>query len=208
MDVPDIGISRLLLVGTGSVSAADLPFWVNWLRYAYPRMQIQVVVTRSAERFVTRTSLATRSRREVLLDEWPEESGLRARHVELAEWAEVMVVYPATFHFIARLAQGFADSPGLLAAQCTTAPVGIAPALPPGGLDSPAFRMHREALESRPNVVIVPPVPGISVTTGRRDSWAPAPLHELLGRVERLRRGSAAAPESPAGRHVPEGEER
>ena len=137
--VPELGISRMLLVVTGSVSAADLPFWVEWLRASYPDLQIRVVVTRSAERFVTRVALAGRSGGEAFLDAWPDDESV-ARHVEWERWAQAIVVYPATLNFIARLALGLADTPAMLAAQCATVPVVLAPALPPGGLDSAAYQ--------------------------------------------------------------------
>ncbi|GAB3206652.1 flavoprotein [Marinactinospora thermotolerans] len=186
LGVPEFGVSRLLLVATGSVSTADLPFWGTWLRTCYPDLEIMLALTRSARRFVTPTALHGRINGEVIPDTWPEDDP-RALHVELAEWAEAVLVYPATLHFTARLALGLADSPALLAAQCTKAPIVVAPALPPGGVDSPAYLAHRSALAARPNVVVMPPRPGISVTTGRPGAWAPALLPHCLEALERLR---------------------
>ncbi|MEU8661781.1 flavoprotein [Actinoplanes philippinensis] len=176
---PVLDIQRLVLVVTGSAAAAGMPFWVSWLRTQYPELQVTTVVTRSAQRFVTRAALAGRTHGEVLIDEWPPDEH-RARHVELAEWAEAFVVYPATLHFIARLALGLADSPSLLAAQCSPVPIVIAPALPPGGMFSAAFRSHWSALATRENIVLVAPQTGVSLTTGRPEAWAPPPLPEVL----------------------------
>ncbi|MFF9653604.1 flavoprotein [Streptomyces sp. NPDC014622] len=185
--VPPLDVTRLLLVATGSTAAAWLPVWAEWLRVAYPALTVRAVVTRSAERFVTRQALAARLGSETLLDVWPDEPSVQARHVELAAWAEAVVVYPATFGFIARLALGLADSPALLAAQCTDVPLGVAPALPPGGTTSPAYRAHVALLEARPNVVVGPPVRAVSQTTGKAEAWAPLPLPHLLARVEERR---------------------
>ena len=184
--VPELGISRMLLVVTGSVSAADLPFWVEWLRASYPDLQIRVVVTRSAERFVTRVALAGRSGGEAFLDAWPDDESV-ARHVEWERWAQAIVVYPATLNFIARLALGLADTPAMLAAQCATVPVVLAPALPPGGLDSAAYQLHWTALHARRNVAVAPPRPGASVTTGQEDAWVPALMPDVLELVEQRR---------------------
>lgn len=189
--VPDLGLSRLLLVATGSVSAADLPFWSTWLRTYYPELQVTVVLTPNARRFVTRAGLQGRVNGEVLDDVWPDDD-VRARHVELSEWAQAVLVFPCTFSYCARLALGLADSPSLLAAQCTPAPVVLAPALPPGGAQSPAFRQHLAALVGRVNVTVVPPQPGYSTTTGRLDAWAPALLPHCVEEVERLRLRLAA----------------
>ncbi|MER7503404.1 flavoprotein [Nonomuraea pusilla] len=163
------GFSRLLLVVTGSLAARNLPFALTLLRESRPGLSVRVVVTRSAERFVTRGALAPEAE-EVLADEWPDDAA-RARHVEWAEWAQVVVVYPMTLHFMGRLAGGLADTPALLALQCTRALVCLAPALPPGGVESAAYQAHWTALRARPNVVVVPPRPGVSTATGRPESW-------------------------------------
>ncbi|MDF6019131.1 flavoprotein [Streptomyces sp. JH34] len=185
---PALNVERLLLVTTGSAFATGMPYWVDWLRLSYPELAVKMVLTRSAQRFVTRQALAGRLHRsgEVLLDEWPEHEGT-ARHVELAEWAQAVVVYPATFHFVARLALGLADSPALLACHCTRAPVAVAPALPPGGLESAAFQNHWAALAARPDVVLAPPHPGVSLTTGRAEAWVPPLLPEVIAMLEHRR---------------------
>jgi len=184
---PALGIERLLLVVTGSVSAAHMPFWINWLGGTYPGLETKTVLTRSAQRFVTRHALSSGPGRcEVFTDTWPEEES-NARHVEWGEWAQAVLVYPASFHFLARLALGLADTPALLAAQCATAPVVVAPALPPGGWQSPACVGHVTALRSRPNTEVLTPLQSVSRTTGRREAWSPALLPDALRAVERLR---------------------
>ena len=186
--VPALNASRLLYIGTGSLTVTHMPFWLNWLSIAYPDLKLRLVVTRSAERFVTRAALAPLAGGgEVLLDVWPERPAPTALHVELAEWAEVVLVYPATLHYLARLAVGLADTPSLLAVQCTTAPVVVAPTLPPGAAASPVYRRHVAALAERPNVRVVPPVPAVSATTGRPDAAAAPPLPDLIAAAEELR---------------------
>lgn len=191
---PELTFRRLLLVVTGSASASSVPNWLPWLREQYPDLEVAAVLTRSAARFVTPLSLRVRLDRDVLLDSWDDCD--EARHVELARWAEAVLVYPATFHFVARFALGLADTPALLAMHCTDAVVGVAPALPPGGLDSPAFQAHWRTLAERPNVALVPPLPGLSLTTRETDGWVCPPLPEALRRVEQRRqqrRGSRSA---------------
>jgi phosphopantothenoylcysteine decarboxylase/phosphopantothenate--cysteine ligase len=184
---PAFGAHRLLLVGTGAINVAFLPFWLNWLTMAYPDLECEIVLTRSAEKFVTRAALTALAHREVLQDAWPAEPQSGARHVELVEWADAVAVFPATMHFLGRLALGLADSPALLALQCTPAPIALAPALPPYGWQSPAVTAHVTVLEQRRNVTVVPPRPGPSVTTGRNDAWVPPPLPVVLRHLEQLR---------------------
>ncbi|RDI43476.1 flavoprotein [Nocardia mexicana] len=192
-DTVALGDRRLVLVITGSVYADNMPFWLSWLQDNHPDLQLRVVITRSAQRFVTRQALQLRTRGEVSVDEWPEDSA-SARHVELSQWAEAIAVYPATFHFIARLATGFGDSPALLAAQCFSGPIAIAPALPPGGFQSPAFRSHWRALGDRRNVVLLPPHEGRSAETGKPGAWVPPLLPEALNEIERRRAELSAGP--------------
>jgi hypothetical protein len=187
LEAPPLGARRLLLVATGSVSAAFLPFWLNWLAASYPELECQVALTRSAQRFVTQEAVSGLTRRGVLEDAWPDAPRSRALHVELARWADAIAVYPATLHFIGRLALGLADTPVLLAAQCTTAPVGLAAALPPGGWDSAAMARHRAALEERRNVVLLRPVPGLSLTTQTGDGNQLDALPALLSLLEARR---------------------
>ncbi|MET7934797.1 flavoprotein [Streptomyces sp. NPDC005322] len=185
--VPRLGAERLLLVGTGAVHVALLPTWANWLRASYPSLDVRMVVTRSAERFVSRAALSAISGSEVLLDAWPEGPAAGALHVELVEWADAVAVYPATMNFVSRFALGITDTPVLLALQCTRAPIAVAPALPPGGQDSEVLREHLATLEARRNVAVIPTVPGRSVTTGREDGASPPPLPVVLERLERTR---------------------
>lgn len=184
---PALGFHRLLYVGTGSLGVMFMPMWSQWLRTSYPQLEVRTVITRSAEQFVTRTALTVFTGREILVDAWPDEPSPKALHVELAQWPDAVVVHPASFHFVSRLALGMADTPVLLALQCTEAAVAIAPALPPGGQDSPGYRRHIEALAERPNVVVIPPTTGRSVTTGRMEASVAAPLSEVLARTEQLR---------------------
>lgn len=197
---PAFGARRLLYVGTGAIGVMFMPMWVNWVRTAYPDIEVRTIVTRSAGRFVTRDALTAFAGTTVMRDEWSDEPEVGARHVELAHWPDAVVVHPATFNFVGRLALGAADTPMLLALQCTRAPIAVAPALPPGGADSPAYRQHVETLERRPNVVVVPPQPGYSVTTGNMDASVATPLPDVLAWLEELRvrhAGHTAAGSTP-----------
>lgn len=182
---PTLRANRLLLVGTGSLGVAFLPFWLNWLRITYPETEVRVVLTRSAERFVAREAVTAISGSTVERDEWPEEPEPGARHVAWTQWADTIAVYPATLHFVARLATGLADTPALLALQCTGVPVGVAPALPPGAERNSLYQEHVAALEHRGNIAIAPPHYGRSATTEGRDAAVAAPLPQLLEVIEK-----------------------
>lgn len=185
--VPQSGARRLLYVGTGALGVMLMPSWLYWLRNSYPSLEIRTVITPSALRFVTQTSLSVFGGRPPELDRWSDEPQSTAPHVDLSHWADTVIVHPATFHFTSRFALGAADTPTMLALQCTNAPVALAPALPPGALTSPAWKLHTAALAARKNVTVVPPHPGVSMTTGRQDAATAAPLPEVIHAVETLR---------------------
>ncbi|MFD0480773.1 hypothetical protein ACFQ0B_81285 [Nonomuraea thailandensis] len=90
--------------------------------------------------------------------------------MELSLWPDTVLVYPAGLHFLARLALGLGDTPAILALQCTPAPIGIAPSLPPHGLTSPAYLGHKRLLDQRPNIVIASPKAG---SASRPARWTP-----------------------------------
>ncbi|MFC4471892.1 flavoprotein [Streptomyces xiangluensis] len=185
--VEPVGVRRLLVIGTGSVTAAHLPFWASWLKVGHPGTEVRFVLTGAATRFVTREALVAIGGCDVLVDRWPDEPEPRARHVDLAQWPDAVVVLPATLNYLARLAIGLGDSPSLLALQCTHAAIALAPALPPGGAESVAYEEHTAKLRARRNVVVVPPHPGRSTSSGKREAWAPASFPEVLAAADRLR---------------------
>lgn len=184
---PVFSAHRLLLVGTGAVTVMHLPFWINWIYANYPDLEIQVVLSRSAERFVSPHALTPLTRHRVIADVWPSEPDTAALHVSLTEWAEAVAVFPATFNYLGRLAAGLADTPSLLVAQCTAAPLVLAPALPPGAEDNPVLKDNLERLNSRPNVAVAPTQPVRSLTTRRHEAAGAAPMWTVLRLLEDLR---------------------
>ena len=167
---------RLLLLVTGSVSAAFLPFHLVWLGQNHPEVQTTLVLTRAATRFVTAAALTALAGTPVHLDDWSDFDPGAAPHVEWSTGVDAAVVYPATLDHLGRLARGGANTPALLALQLLTGPVVLAPALPPGGLTSHAFTTATELLRARPGVTVLDPVPGRSTSTHGLDAYAPAPF--------------------------------
>ncbi|GAA2794046.1 hypothetical protein GCM10010452_22900 [Crossiella cryophila] len=160
---------NLLVVGTGALGVSMLPFWLNWLRHNYPDVTVRVALTRGATRLVSPQAVAAMTRTPVFFDEWTEEPAPVAPHVELAEWADAIVVQAATVHFLSRLALGLTDTPLLLALQLTAAPVGIAPSLPPGAERSPTIATHLSTLDADPRFELARPTAAHSAATGGPD---------------------------------------
>jgi len=175
---------NLLVVATGSISVAFMPYWVNWLRIAEPGATTRIVLTPTARRFVSAEALSALLGAPVEDDTWDgaPEDGSGAQHVDLARWADAVLVHPCTFSYLARLATGSGDSPSMLALQSTAAPLVVCPALPPGTADGWAYPRHVAALEER-GVTVVPPVVARSVTTGEHDAASPAAFPAAVAAV-------------------------
>ncbi|GAB3460403.1 hypothetical protein GCM10027570_45330 [Streptomonospora sediminis] len=185
---PDVDVRRLLFVVTGAAPASTIPGWLNWLHGSVADLEITVVMTRSAARFATPTALSAAGTRKVVFDEWPDDAGGEgALHVRLQEWAEAAIVFPATLHYMGRLALGLADTPSLLALQSTTVPVAVVPSVPPGASEAEPFQQHWARLVERRNIVLVPPLEGISLTTGKQGGGSSGPLHDALWRLQERR---------------------
>ncbi|MBX9719222.1 MAG: hypothetical protein K2X36_10340 [Microbacteriaceae bacterium] len=188
LDPPPFTAETLLLLVTGSISAALVPYWLNWLRQMYPALVTHVTVTRSAERFVTVEALRHLVIGEVYRDDWDDANLPKSGHMALEEMAECFGVFPATVHTAMRLANGHCDSPTLYALQTTTKPIAIAPTFP--GTNE-VIESRMEALRTRPNVVVTGTVPAFSVS---KQAWTAGtgffmPL--LLEALERLRQPDA-----------------
>lgn len=116
---------KILLGITGGIAAYKAPEFIRLL--TQHGATVKTVLTDSAEKFVTPLTLQTLSNQPVFTSLWECEE--KISHIELARWADVILIAPATANIIAKLAHGFADD--LLSTLClaTTAPIVIAPAM-------------------------------------------------------------------------------
>ncbi|PPG63417.1 MULTISPECIES: flavoprotein [unclassified Rathayibacter] len=188
------GYSRVALVLTGSAMTQVMPYWIQWARAAAPATEFRVLVRDSAYRFTTRHNLESRLRGRIQDDRWDDE--IVVAHVDLAEWADLILIYPATLDYASRLAHGITDSPSLLAALTTEAPVCIAPSLPPRALGNPVVESTLALLREPANFTVIDPVPGPSESSDTALAWVPPAFPAVLRHLESLRRAPAAAEEA------------
>jgi len=118
---------RILLGVTGGIAAYKSPDLVRRLREQ--GAEVQVVMTAAAREFVTATTFQAVSGRPVRTDLWDAAAEAAMGHIELARWAQLVLIAPASADFLARLAAGHADD--LLSTLClaTEAPIAVAPAM-------------------------------------------------------------------------------
>lgn len=118
---------------------------------------VRVAITEAATEFVGPKTFEALTAHEVYIDVF--ESSSPIPHIELAEWADIALVAPATANVMAKMAYGIADdmvSTALLACSC---PIIVAPAMNVHMWENPATQQNAETLESR-GVFLVGPATG------------------------------------------------
>jgi phosphopantothenoylcysteine decarboxylase/phosphopantothenate--cysteine ligase len=118
---------RIILGITGGIAAYKSPDLVRRLRGE--GAEVQVVMTQSGEKMVSPTVFQAVSGRAVRGDLWDAQAEDAMGHIELARWADLVLVAPATANIMAQIASGTAS--GLLTTLClaTEAPLVLAPAM-------------------------------------------------------------------------------
>lgn len=119
---------------------------------------VQVVMTANAERFITPLTLQALSGNAVRTSLWDHAAELGMGHIELARWADLVVIAPASADCLARLATGQCND--LLTTLClaTTAPILVAPAMNTVMWEHPATRANMQTLAERGVSVVGPGV--------------------------------------------------
>jgi phosphopantothenoylcysteine decarboxylase/phosphopantothenate--cysteine ligase len=118
---------NILLCITGGIAvykAAALTSQVSQAGY-----NVKIMMTDSARQFVTPLTFQTLSRNHVYFDTFDEKDPAGVAHIDLADWADLVVVAPATANIIGKIANGIADNMISTTILATTAPVLIAPAM-------------------------------------------------------------------------------
>jgi phosphopantothenoylcysteine decarboxylase/phosphopantothenate--cysteine ligase len=145
---------RVLLCVSGGIAAYKAVELVRRLRDA--GAVVQVAMTGNAQRFVGAQTFQAVSGLPVRTSLWDAAAEAAMGHLELARWAQQVVVAPATANTLAKLAHGFADD--LVSTLClaTTAPLAVAPAMNHRMWLHPATQANLAVLRARGVQVIGP----------------------------------------------------
>lgn len=185
---------RVLLGVTGSIGAYKACLLLR--RMKERGIDVKVAMTEAATRMVGTPSFHALSGHPVITDMWDLERTSQGEiHIELTDWADALVVYPATADLMAAMATGRATDALELAALAAGGPVVLVPAMHHRMLANPATRANMELLRSRGVVVVEPevgPLASGEVGPGRLPEPATALEHVL----------AALAKDDLAGRHV------
>lgn len=101
-------VNLKLLVGiTGSVGVLNIPSFLPFFKARYPHMQL--IMTKSAESFVSKEAISLFVE-SVHTELFPIPYKKEKSHIWLAEWADLIIILPATAHLLAQIAHGLADT--------------------------------------------------------------------------------------------------
>ena len=149
---------NIVLGVSGGIAAYKAPELVRRLQDA--GADVRVILTPNAARFVSPLSLAAVSNHGVIVEQWgdPERGGVD--HIELARWAELLLIAPATANVLAKLATGIADDALTTYALAHRGEVVVAPAMNTFMLAHPTVQQNIATLRARA-VGIIEPVNGL-----------------------------------------------
>lgn len=138
---------KILLGVSGGIAAYKSAELIRRLRDG--GAEVRVIMTRGAMSFITPLTLQALSGQPVHHDLLDEDAEAAMGHIELARWADLVLIAPATAHVMARIAHGMADDLLTTACLATTAPLSLAPAMNQQMWQAAATQANVEILRAR-----------------------------------------------------------
>lgn len=171
---------RILVLISGSIAAVKLPLVVSAL--IRRGAEVRCVVSPAAARLVSPVALASLSRRPCHSDEdaWNPASP-RPLHVELAEWAELVLLAPLSASTLGRWVHGIGDTLVAAVLLACEAPVLVAPAMNTAMWASPGVAANWQTLQHWPRLLPLPPGSGLLACDRIGDGRMAEPERLLLG---------------------------
>ena len=145
---------RIILGVSGSIAAYKSPDIVRRLQDL--DAEVRVILTSGGREFVSERSLQTVSKNKVHENLWDSEAELSMGHIELAKWADVVIIAPASANTIAKLCHGKADDLLSTVILATSASVMVAPSMNQQMYASLAMKDNLKLLQKRGVRIIDP----------------------------------------------------
>ena len=181
---------RLLVACCGSIAAVKTPLLVS--AFVKAGAEVRCVVTPSASRLVSPVALASLSRHRCYQDgdEWSAACP-RPLHIELAEWADLVIVAPLSATSLGRWCAGLGD--GLIASLllATESPVLAVPAMNTAMWSHPSVRQNWDTIQSWPLVQPLPPALGLLACDRHGSGRMAEPERIVLAAASLFSRGEA-----------------
>jgi phosphopantothenoylcysteine decarboxylase / phosphopantothenate---cysteine ligase len=143
---------KILIGVTGSIAAYKTALLVRLL--VKEGAEVKVIMTKAATDFITPLTLSTLSKHPVTIDFVNDASGSWNNHVDMALWADIMVIAPASATTMSKLANGLSDNflvTTYLSAKC---PVMVCPAMDLDMYQHPSTKQNIDKLKSFGNIIV------------------------------------------------------
>ena len=142
---------KILICVTGGIAAYKINHLIRNL--IKKGAEVQVLMTPSAENFVSKLTLSTLSKNPVYSDFYSE-NGTWNNHVEFALWADVMLIAPCTANTLAKMIHGICDNLVIATYMSAKCPVFIAPAMDLDMYQHPSTQQNLELAEDFGHLII------------------------------------------------------
>lgn len=148
------------------------------------QVNVQVIMTKEAQQFVTPLTFATLSQRPVIIDNFTAQTSNDdfIPHIKLALWTDLAIVVPATANIIGKMANGIADDVVSTSLLATKAPKLVFPAMNTDMLDNPAVQRNLQFLQAN-NVKVIQPATGF-LAEGMTGKGRLPELDEIMTSIE------------------------
>lgn len=132
---------KKVLVGlTGGIACYKIPYLIRALAKA--SAEVRVIMTEGATKFITPLTLETLSGNPVGIGMFPGGEYVATRHIDLVDWAELLVIAPATANFLGKAAGGISDNLLMTIVCACRKPILVAPAMNPGMWTNPVTQKN------------------------------------------------------------------
>ena len=178
---------KILLIVTGGIAAVKSYHLVREL--IQTGHNVTVILTQSAQEFVTVTAMTTLTKNKVYTDLFDPELERNIGHIALSRDVDKVLIAPATAHIIAKMACGLCDDLATTTLAACDKPIYIAPAMNPQMWYNIANQRNLEMLKTNPLITIIPPEDGLMACgetgTGRM-AEIPTLIHSLKDKNQKL----------------------
>ena len=116
---------------------------------------VKIIMTENATKIITPLTLETLSRNKVVVDMWDINRGYEVEHISLADWADVMLIAPATYNIVGKVANGIADDMLSTVISACTKPKYFALAMNVNMYENPILRDNIEKLKKYENYYFI-----------------------------------------------------
>ena len=116
---------------------------------------VKVIMTENATKIITPLTLETLSRNKVVVDMWDINRGYEVEHISLADWADVVLIAPATYNIVGKVANGIADDMLSTVISACTKPKYFALAMNVNMYENPILRDNIEKLKKYENYYFI-----------------------------------------------------